>query len=74
MSKARDEYRKFIVDHAWEWEDEPVLNYVTELEAEKAELIAMLESISNIAMGKIKFDIDQLLSKYKEGETHDSTK
>ena len=46
MSKARDEYRKFIVDHAWEWEDEPVLNYVVELEAEKAELIKDLEYIA----------------------------
>lgn len=70
MSKARDEY----YNSPPELEAKRAYSYIKKLEAERAELMAMLESISNIAMGKIKFDIDQLLSKYKEGETHDSTK
>lgn len=34
------------------------------LKRENKKLKAMLKSISDVSMGKIKFDIDELLSKY----------
>ena len=46
MSEARDKYRKFIVDHAWECDDTPVLNYVIELKQQNKQMLELLVSAS----------------------------
>lgn len=43
MTEARNIFRKFIVDHAFKWDDKPILNYVTELENNNKYLIDLLK-------------------------------
>lgn len=47
---------------------ERVADYIAELEQQKAEMIEMLQSISGVAMGRIKFYVDNLLSKISEAD------
>ena len=47
---------------------ERVVDYITELEQQKSEMIEMLQSISGVAMGRIKFYVDNLLSKISEAD------
>ena len=67
MSAARDGYYKLEADSflSSNFLIPAVENYIAELEEEKSELIEMLKSISDISMGKIKFDIDKLLQKHE---------